>query len=344
MSPFILTAFFLVGATAEKPQAPEVKLAEGHVLLSRVHPVISDNFPSFEDHATAASLIQTHESRVSHHHVMRLRDTHGTLRTVQDGAGSLSQIPSPGKWFTDLFGAFNERILGNTKRDKPSGDTGHGGQVHQASIRMTNLRDSQYVGPLKVGSQGDILSVVYDTGSTNLWFASTLCKEGPCMRRRRYDPYSSSSYHEGDYDLHVTFGTGELSGQQGIDDVEMAGFTVKQQTFAMIQVEKGSVFDQLDFEGILGLAFPSMSANGVPPFFDQVIDQKLLQKNAVSFYFTKLPTDASAVFFGDVDSKLYKGELTSVPVTEEYYWMVGLKDFKIGGKPFDTLTGFEGPK
>merc|ERR1719263_157847 len=92
-------------------------------------------------------------------------------------------------------------------------------RVSGTSIRMTNLRDSQYVGPLKVGSKGDILSVVYDTGSTNLWFASTLCSEGPCMRRRRYDPYSSNSYHEGDYDLHVTFGTGELSGQQGIDDV-----------------------------------------------------------------------------------------------------------------------------
>merc|ERR1719321_215454 len=127
-------------------------------------------------------------------------------------------------------------------------------------------------------------------------------------------------------------------GSQGSDDVEMGGFTVEQQTFNLIQTEKGKIFNQLDFEGILGLAFPSMSANGVAPFFDQVIDQKLLQQNSVSFYFTKLPTDASAVFFGNVDSRLYKGELSSLPVTEEYYWMVGLKDFKIGGK------SFEGPK
>jgi hypothetical protein len=81
-----------------------------------------------------------------------------------------------------------------------------------------------------------------------------------------------------------------------------------------------------------------MSANGVPPFFDQVIDQRLLQQNSVSFYFTKLPTDASAVFFGDVDPKLYVGQLNALPVSEEYYWMVDLKDFKIGGK------SFEGPK
>lgn len=217
-----------------------------------------------------------------------------------------------------------------------------------ASIRMTNLKDSQYVGPLKVGSQGDILSVVYDTGSTNLWFASTLCKNGPCLKRRRYDPYSSSTYKEGDYDLHVTFGTGELSGQQGVDDVEMAGFKVKQQTFAMIEVEKGSIFDQLDFEGILGFAFPKMSANHVEPFFDQVMQQKLLKTNAFSFFFTKLPKDASAVFFGDVDPRLYQGELTGFPIIEDYYWTVDLKQFKIGNKimqgpkkvVFDTGTTY----
>jgi len=354
--PIIVLAFLHVCAMAEEIKIEESefqtagmrKLAEGHVLLHRVHKVIGDNFPEITDAATASALIQTHESRVSHHHVMKLRDAHGILRTMadgagslsQDGVGSLSQMISPGRWFddffgTNLFGGFpaSNKVLGN-KKHETAGHTAEEAAAHGAAIRMTNLRDSQYVGPLKVGSQGDILSVVYDTGSTNLWFASTLCKEGPCMRRRRYDPYSSDTYKEGDYDLRVTFGTGELSGQQGIDDVEMGGFKVKQQTFAMIQLEKGSVFDELDFEGILGLAFPSMSANGVPPFFDQVINQKLLQKNAVSFYFTKLPTDASAVFFGDVDPNLYVGKLDSVPVSEEYYWMADLKDFQIGGKSF----------
>merc|ERR1719387_1033386 len=71
--------------------------------------------------------------------------------------------------------------------------------VRSAEIRMTNLRDSQYVGPLRVGSQGDILSVVYDTGSTNLWFASTLCTEGPCLHRRRYDPENSETFSPGNY-------------------------------------------------------------------------------------------------------------------------------------------------
>eukprot|EP00746_Dinoflagellata_sp_MGD_P064816 gnl/MRDRNA2_/MRDRNA2_27029_c0_seq2.p1 gnl/MRDRNA2_/MRDRNA2_27029_c0~~gnl/MRDRNA2_/MRDRNA2_27029_c0_seq2.p1 ORF type:complete len:348 (-),score=44.21 gnl/MRDRNA2_/MRDRNA2_27029_c0_seq2:574-1617(-) len=312
-----------------------LRLAEGQVMLTRLHPVMSDNFPEHTDSSRAASLIQTHESRVPHYHVARLRKVHAEVRpfnqmshrenstnaaSVQTPQASFTQISRHGSgnqfWFDDVVGAFSEQVLGVRAGDnmKDNSDAA----VQQASVRMTNLRDSQYVGPLKVGSQGDLLSVVYDTGSTNLWFASTLCREGPCLKRRRYDPDSSSTFSEGAFDLHVTFGTGQLQGQQGIDDVEMGGFRVKQQTFALIEQEQGSIFDQLDFEGILGLAFPSMSANGVTPFFDQVMKQKLLQKNSFSFYFTKLPQDASAVFFGDVDPRLYQGELQAIPVTEDF--------------------------
>jgi len=247
----------------------QLQLAEGQVMLTRLHPVVSDNFPDHQDSDVAASLIQTHESRVPHHHVAKLREVHAELRPSEPPASrqlensthdtgldvpraSFTQISRHGSrnqyWFDDVVGAFSEHVLGVGRGD--AGDNAHSA-VKESSIRMTNLRDSQYVGPLKVGSQGDILSVVYDTGSTNLWFASTLCTEGPCLKRRRYDPGSSATFQEGEYDLHVTFGTGELQGLQGIDDVEMGGFKVKQQPFALIEREQGSIFDQLDFEGIL---------------------------------------------------------------------------------------------
>eukprot|EP00746_Dinoflagellata_sp_MGD_P002288 gnl/MRDRNA2_/MRDRNA2_104444_c0_seq1.p1 gnl/MRDRNA2_/MRDRNA2_104444_c0~~gnl/MRDRNA2_/MRDRNA2_104444_c0_seq1.p1 ORF type:complete len:498 (-),score=105.03 gnl/MRDRNA2_/MRDRNA2_104444_c0_seq1:12-1505(-) len=296
---------------------PDSGLAEVRVPLSRIHPVSSENFPSLEGEGTS-SLVQLCESRVSHHHVSRLREMHGLLRS--------QEAPETSKNGTVV-------LEEDQKQNKGNGGT----LTTEAAIRMANLRDSQYVGPLKVGSQGDVLKVVYDTGSTNLWFASTLCTEGPCLNRNRYDPHTSATYKKGNYDLRVTFGTGELTGSQGIDDVEMGGFKIKQQTFALIEKESGSIFEKLDFEGILGLAFPAMSANHVVPFFDQLMEQQppVLKKNSFSFYFTKLPTDASAVFFGDVDKRLYKGDLVGLPVTEQYYWMVDLKEFKIGDKVID---------
>merc|ERR1719207_88280 len=96
------------------------KLAEGTVVLSRVHPVISDNFPDFKDSSAAAALIQTHESRVPHYHVMRLREAHETFRNPP---ASLFEKEA---W----SGALNE------SSSKLQSDTyGH------AAIRMTNLKD-----------------------------------------------------------------------------------------------------------------------------------------------------------------------------------------------------------
>lgn len=295
-----------------------LQIAEATVPLNRVHPVSPNNYPS-------SSLLETCEARIPHYHISRLRDTHHKHR-----------------------------------QQKHLGDGSSVAETHEsatlsveAAIRMTNLKDSQYVGPLKVGSQGDILSVVYDTGSTNLWFASTLCAQGPCLHRRRYDPEHSETFSHGDYDLRVTFGTGELLGSQGTDDVELGGFKVKQQTFSLIQREEGTIFDKLNFEGILGLAFPAMSANNVKPLFDQVMHQKLLKENSFSFYFSKYPVDASAVFFGSVDKRLYKGDLVRLPVAEQYYWTVGLKHFKVGDQliegpnkvVFDTgTTYYSAPK
>ena len=92
-------------------------------------------------------------------------------------------------------------------------DIGEADGAHQSSARakrswdvgahgvipLTNLRDSQYVGPVGVGtdragSPQSIISVVFDTGSTNLWISSTLCQSDLCTSREQYNPTESTSY------------------------------------------------------------------------------------------------------------------------------------------------------
>ena len=86
-------------------------------------------------------------------------------------------------------------------------------------------------------------------------------------------------------------------GQQGRDDFHVGPFTVKRQTFGMIEEENGDAFKSIPFEGILGLAFPSMSANGVTTFFDNVMDQKVLKSNEFSFYFNVLLFSPGVICF-----------------------------------------------
>lgn len=177
---------------------------------------------------------------------------------------------------------------------------------------------------------------VFDTGSTNLWVASDLCIKGPCTKkgRRRYNHSLSQTFvspQKQDH-LHVVFGTGSLSGPLSVDDFHVGPFTVYNQSFAMIQEQQGSVFEEVPFEGILGLAFPSMSANGVTPFFDSIIQQKALKSNAFAFYFSLNNAAANAIFWGGWDSKFHEGSIEYFKVSEEHYWSLALKSFQVGGK------------
>jgi pepsin A len=130
--------------------------------------------------------------------------------------------------------------------------------------------------------------------------------------------------------LSVQFGTGQLNGPMGMDDFHIGPFPVFNQTFGMIQTQRGSVFADVPFEGIVGLAFPAMSANKVTPFFDNVIQQKALEKNEFAFYFSRSNPSANAIFWGGVDPDFYEGNIEYFPVRDPYYWSTELHAFKIG--------------
>lgn len=182
--------------------------------------------------------------------------------------------------------------------------------------------------------------VVFDTGSTNLWVASDLCTTGACAKdgRRRYNHTLSASYQRPSVlnELHIQFGTGSIAGPQGIEDFHVGPFTVYNQTFGLIQTQQGRVFEEVPFEGILGLAYPSMSAGGVTPFFDNIIHQKALGKSEFSFYFSLDNPSSNAVLWGGVDPAFHRGKVEYFHVVDPYYWSLNLHSFKIGN---ETLAG-----
>eukprot|EP00929_Paragymnodinium_shiwhaense_P113888 TRINITY_DN82185_c0_g1_i1.p1 TRINITY_DN82185_c0_g1~~TRINITY_DN82185_c0_g1_i1.p1 ORF type:complete len:604 (+),score=130.35 TRINITY_DN82185_c0_g1_i1:36-1814(+) len=188
--------------------------------------------------------------------------------------------------------------------------------------------------------------VVFDTGSTNLWVASDLCKDSPCTNkgRVRYDHSRSKTYkdvNQNPAQLTVDFGTGRLIGHQGIDNFHIGPFPVYGQVFGLIEQMVGNVFQDIPTEGVLGLAFPSMSANGAVPFFDVIMKQgstgqQALEHNLFAFYFSRDDPTANAIFWGNVDPDFYDGEVQRFPITDAYYWSVELDSFKIGN---DCMKG-----
>jgi hypothetical protein len=82
-----------------------------------------------------------------------------------------------------------------------------------------------------------------------------------------------------------------------------------------------------------------MSANGVPPFFDNVIDQKVLKVNEFAFYFnmdeaakSSSPPKNNAIFWGGVDKAFFEPPIRMFPVTQKHYWAVDLHEFRVGNQ------------
>jgi len=228
------------------------------------------------------------------------------------------------------------------------GQVSVGSVLHPAGCQPSTTESLIYIGDSEDGtsnsSQGDHacgvkkdqakIWMVFDTGSTNIWVASDLCKEGPCADpgRSRYDHTKSYTYKQSEDSsiLQIEFGTGRIVGPKGIDDFHIGPFTVYAQTFGMIQKVDGRVFEEVQFEGILGLAFQAMSANGVRSFMQGIIENKALERNEFAFYFSPNVAAGNALLWGGVDPNFYTGDIMYFPVVEPYYWSLELLDFKIG--------------
>lgn len=75
------------------------------------------------------------------------------------------------------------------------------------SVPLTDLADAEYYGQVKIGSPPQTFTVIYDTGSSNLWVPSATCDN--CKKKGDfYNSSSSSSYVPNGKPFALQYGTG----------------------------------------------------------------------------------------------------------------------------------------
>ncbi|XP_062315928.1 pepsin A-like [Osmerus eperlanus] len=202
--------------------------------------------------------------------------------------------------------------------------------VQGGNEAMTNDADLSYYGVISIGTPPQSFSVIFDTGSSNLWVPSVYCSSQACQNHKEFNPQQSSTYKYAGQSLSIQYGTGSMTGILAYDTVEVGGITVSQQIFGLSETEAPFMANMVA-DGILGLAFPSISSSGATPVFDNMMSQNLVPEDVFSVYLSGGGQSGSVVVFGGIDSNYYSGQLTYIPLTSETYWQISMDSVTING-------------
>jgi saccharopepsin len=181
-----------------------------------------------------------------------------------------------------------------------------------------------------LGTPPQTFKVVLDTGSSNLWVPGTSCTSIACFLHAKYDSSSSSTYKANGTEFAIRYGSGSLEGFVSQDTLTIGDLTIKKQDFAEATKEPGLAFAFGKFDGILGLAYDTISVNHITPPFYNAIDQGLLTEKVFTFRLGSSEEDGGEAVFGGIDSSHYTGKITYVPIRRKGYWEVELESVAFG--------------
>ena len=215
------------------------------------------------------------------------------------------------------------------------------------NIVMRNLQDSEYYGPIAMGTPPQEFLTIFDTGSSNLWVPSSTCdktKYPSCANHSLYDHTKSSTYSPNGKAFTLPYGSGICSGFLSGDSITWGNFTVHNATFGEVTNEPGAVWEEVPFDGICGMGLPGIAVDQVPTPFSYLMKEKVLESNIYGFYLSSEEKPTSVLTLGGTNSHFYEGDFTYIP-TQKFlgnagYWLINGDDIKIDGNSLGSCKGF----
>ncbi|GAA5901695.1 uncharacterized protein JCM6883_000367 [Sporobolomyces salmoneus] len=222
---------------------------------------------------------------------------------------------------------------GLSEEDKLMKRAGSTGQ--EALIDEQN--ESLWAGYITIGSNSQSFLQDFDTGSADLWVPGSGCTSSACSSKHKYNPSTSSTSATTTKQLDVSYGDGSTSsGPAYSDSVTVAGLTASKQVFGSATTLSSS-FGSSPEDGLVGMAFPSISQLQTSPFFQTLISQGKVASPQFSFKLTK--SGASLDLGSMVSSRYVAGTTQWTPVTSKSYWNVQAQT-QVNGKSVSSLGTF----
>ncbi|KAI9450603.1 acid protease [Lactarius psammicola] len=136
--------------------------------------------------------------------------------------------------------------------EEPRGDGtgGPAGVVLPLNMVGAGMYEAVYTVAVQVSNSNQNFSLQVDTGSSDLWIASTSCSSDACSgsKGRQYDP-SVSGVAAG-YDFNITYLAGEVTGPVYWDQLQVGGYNLSNQALAAAITVDSEPLEH-EFNGIL---------------------------------------------------------------------------------------------
>ncbi|KAJ5662506.1 Penicillopepsin-1 [Penicillium maclennaniae] len=197
--------------------------------------------------------------------------------------------------------------------------------------------DEEYLTPVNIG--GTTLNLDFDTGSADLWVFSTELPSSEQSGHSVYNPSKSGTKLNG-YTWDISYGDGSgASGNVYTDKVTVGGVTASKQAVEAAQQISSEFQQDVDNDGLLGLAFSSI--NTVSPRAQNTFFDNVKSSLAQPLFAVALKHGKPGVYdFGFTDSSKYTGSIVYTDVdNSQGFWGFSVDSYKAGTK---SGAGFDG--
>ncbi|KAI8326168.1 acid protease [Martensiomyces pterosporus] len=213
--------------------------------------------------------------------------------------------------------------------------------LSNSTAPLTDVKDYYYYGYIGVGNPPQKFSVIFDTGSSNIWVPGKACQSTACVEHRRFNPSASSSFANTGQKIEIQYGTGFIAGEVGMDTVKVADAVIlTNQSFATTNLEdKTFELPRSQFDGLFGLGFTGGSEGGVRAPVDAMVEDRILSEPLFGVKLYRSSTKANGeITFGSYD-KAYKDKLSWLDVYGNLFWVTTMEGIYYGNEPKNYLYG-----
>jgi hypothetical protein len=281
-------------------------------------------------------VVATHLKRERDALLAALNSSHDAPVLLRGGSSSPVGSPSFPTQLLDARYASRGPFVGMTSVDV--------GEGKSENVIIKDYSNAQYYGEVMIGTPPQKFTVVFDTGSSNLWVPKVNCQNCGYWfihgGKNKFDNSQSTSYKADGSDFHIQYGSGDVQGYFSVDTVTLADdIVITDQKFAEVSNAGGLGVGYImgQFDGILGLGFEGLSLGGAKTVFKNAIDQKVVAQPVFAF---SLGDNADGeLTLGGYDDSKFKGDITWIPLSEPKYWQIDIEDITAGSYSSGTTNG-----